>query len=193
MKTFLMLAAAGLMAPMFTGCGITGLYTQNNPQVTGLTGSARPDFDGQKLWSRPLETGVDLGEEISGTADHTSILFGLITTGQGQSNPADILAVFAGSIFGKGGGAVTDPLIGSAASNAAQTAKADGIYVTQNDVNESNILFGLYSHRTAHVTGKAMKIKVIGQVTEERADRARTAESLHGANTYVPGDWLGKK
>lgn len=187
------LCAIALLAAGSTGCG---LFHQVNPDTSGLTTNAYSSFEGQKMWSRPLETSVDMGsDDINGQADETSFLWGLVHTGQDDSGgTGGILAMFA-SLLG-GSQAPTDGLIMSAATNAAVTAKVDGIYVTQDDVNKTDILWGLYKHRTAKVTGKSLRVKVIGTVTEERADHARTMTEIgHGkVDVIAPTDlFFGKK
>lgn len=146
------------------------------------------------MWARPQEVGYEIGGEISGEAQSFSILFGLLSFG----------AEDAGGVFGWPGALVgdvmglkplpigTDPLIRAAAGDAVGEATGtDGIYITQQQT--SSLDFFLVKIRTATVRGRALKLKPIGEVSQERADRFRNLRALSGGQLHIPEgvlEWL---
>lgn len=88
-------------------------------------------------------------------------------------------------------GPTVDPLVKSAggAAVAAAGPGVDGIYITQHDTNTLNIL-NIFKKRTAQVRGRALGLKPIGEVSMERADKARFLRALSGAGgnrLEIPG------
>lgn len=142
----------------------------------------------QTTWARPQEVGFDIGDEIRGEATHVSILFGLLRFGADDGSTA----------FGWVGGVVgdvlnfkplsylpTDPLTRAAAGNAVHnTQGADGIYITSQEVNTFDLF--LFEKRTAKVRGRMLKMRAIGEVSQERADKNRNLRALGRPELEVP-------
>jgi hypothetical protein len=165
------------------GCAGISNGTKN---TAPLTDNTAPNFEGQRIWGRPLETVIELGQDIRGEADSTSVLFGLIATGPDTVDGlSGSLLMFASNLFSGGSNQASDPLVSSAAGNAALNANADGIYVTHVDVDGANYL-GIYGKRHAVVVGKAIKLKVVGEVSEERSDRDRLLRAIGGGAVLLP-------
>ena len=55
--------------------GCAGLFGSGDRRTAALAADARADFEGQHLWGRPLETGIELGEDIRGESSSFSILW----------------------------------------------------------------------------------------------------------------------
>ena len=119
--------------------------------------SAQP----MSIISRPTEYGIDEIGEAAGDAN-TSTVFWFITSGDSEETSF--------SIFGNKSG---DPLENTAAYRAATGKGGDAFYETAANVTTTSTFFGFYKTKTIHVTGKALKLKHIGTLTEERADRLR--------------------
>ena len=83
---------------------------------------------------------------------------------------------------------MTDPLVRAAAANAVKNApKTDGIFVVAHDTDAFNIL--VYKKRKATVRGKAITVRNIGEVSQDRSDRNRNLNALGGSLVNV-GDVL---
>jgi len=167
----------GALAGALVGCG------GGTNEAAPMRANATTAFEGQRLWARPIETGVQLGDEVGGEASSFSFLFGLISSGPDEAEAGGGVIALAGSLLG--GAVDADPLVRSAAGDAAKKADADGIYLTHYQVKEVNILY-LFSRRAAVVTGRALKLKVLGPVSRERADRQRALEAIGGGTVVLP-------
>ncbi|MET0404701.1 MAG: hypothetical protein ABW123_19960 [Cystobacter sp.] len=159
-----------------TGCATSGRAYMD----AGFSNRSEP----ASVWNRPQEVGFDWGAEIKGEASYQCVLL-LICWGAEDGGALDGVGTLIGSITGKGG-VVTDPLVRAAAANAVKnTPKADGIYVVAHDTDAFNIL--IYKKRTALVRGKAITVRTIGEVSQDRADRNRNLNAL-GGNIVNVGD-----
>lgn len=177
------LLAGALALTLSTGC----MSLQGQKALMDAAAAHNPEPHG--MWTRPQEVGYTIGNDISGEATSTMILFGLITLG---SEGGGILATVGGAVstisgtvgnvFGLDSKAALDPLVLAAAGAAVQSAGAgtDGIYITQHDTT-TLLIGGFYGKRTARVRGRALTLKPIGEVSLERADKERYLRDLGGA------------
>ncbi len=157
-----------------TGCATGGRAYMD----TGFSNRAEP----ASVWNRPQEVGFDWGAEINGEATY-QCLFVLICWGAEDGGALDGVGAIIGSITGKGG-PVTDPLVRAAAANAVKnTPKADGMYVVTHETDSLNIL--VYKKRSASVRGKAITVRPIGEVSQDRADRNRNLNALRNSLVNV--------
>ncbi len=148
-----------------------------------LKDQARLAGEGHRVWTRPTEVGYEFTEgEISGSASSTSLL-GVIHWGADQGNG------LLGMIFGKDG-QINDPVVIAAAAEAvAKSPGVDGIYITQQIESGLSVAL-LYSDRVVTVKGRPLKLKVIGPVPENRADKERFLRALSGgAQLHVPPEF----
>ena len=143
---------------------------------------AASDPEGHKVWARPQEVGYTIGADIKGEATTVSILFGLITVGADDGGIAGAFLSLLGPVAG------TDPLVRSAAGAAISAAGAgvDGIYLTHHETSTLNLL--VFKKRTAVVRGRALILRPLGEVSQERADRERFLQALggRGAQLQIP-------
>ncbi len=144
----------------------------------GLRASASLDAEAARSWSRPTEVGYDFtGQEIEGSASATSILFGLINFGSGDTS---LLSGILGTIRGN---EVDSPIARAAAYDAmTKVQDVDGIYVTRQTGNVFDFL-GIYKKQDMTVRGKALRLRVLGEVSQERADRERYLHALPEGST----------
>ncbi|QRN95873.1 hypothetical protein JRI60_43660 [Archangium violaceum] len=171
---FRMGVLAAFIVAITTGCA-TGSRAYMD---SGLANRAEP----ASVWNRPQEVGFDWGPEITGQASYQCVLL-LICWGAEDGGALDSVGSFVGSILGRGG-AVTDPLVRAAAANAVKNApKTDGIYVVAHDTDAFNII--IYKKRTASVRGKAITVRAIGEVSQDRSDRNRNLSALGGSLVNV--------
>lgn len=169
---FRMVLLAAILATVTTGCASASKAYMD----ASLSNRAEP----ASVWNRPQEVGFDWGAEITGEASYQCV-FLLICWGAEDGGALDGVGAIITSVLGRGG-AVTDPLVRAAAANAVKsTPKTDGIYVVTHDTDSLNIL--VYKKRTATVRGKAITVRPIGEVSQERSDRNRNLNSL--GNTLV--------
>lgn len=117
--------------------------------------------ESHEMWARPYEMGYDVASEIVGTASATQVLL-LFSFGDDPDN------FVMGFIPGN------NPLVKNAAANAVEKADADGIYVTRVNVEKKG-LWPFYWSRSATVHGRALRLKPLGEVSQERADEMRKA------------------
>ncbi len=180
---FMMMAVVAFAA--LTGCK----SVQGNKAYMDTAAAHIPE--GHSLWSRPQEVGYSIGNEISGEATNIAILGGLFTFGSEDGGVFGDIGGMIGGILGNGPSAPTvDPLVRSAAGSAVAAAGpgVDGIYITQHDTTTLDLL--IFRKRTAQVRGRALGLKPLGEVSMERADKARFLRALAGGggNTLqIPG------
>lgn len=139
----------------------------------GLRANTAFSPEASTTWARPTEVGYDFtGQEIEGKASSTSILFGLISFGASDTS---LLSSIIGLI--RGGG--TDTAIARAAAYDAMSKaeNVDGIYVTR-QTGSSFSFIGLYRSEEVTVRGKALRLRVIGEVSQDRADKERFLRAL---------------
>ncbi|MBM7116612.1 hypothetical protein [Archangium primigenium] len=172
------LSVLAVFLAVTTGCATTGRAYMDS----GLSNRAEP----ASVWNRPQEVGFDWGAEISGAATYQCVAV-FICWGAEDGGALDGVGALIGSITGRGG-AVADPLVRAAAANAVKgTPKTDGIYVVSHETDSFNIL--IYKKRTATVRGKAITVKTLGEVSQDRSDRNRNLNALGGSLVNV-GDVL---
>ncbi|MFW5742243.1 MAG: hypothetical protein ACOC2D_03125 [Spirochaetota bacterium] len=157
-----------------------------------LAASANASLSPEPLttWARPVEITFELGDDIVGEAAYQVIL-GIFKTGEVPASAGGGLlsasTMLLGSITGK---QAQDPQINTAAYKAAQSAEADGIYVTGVEIQEDSFL-QIYKRREITVRGKALNIVNLGQVDEARADNARYIRLLPDGGVSLPEDSAG--
>jgi hypothetical protein len=145
------------------------------------TASMRPESI--STWSRPQEFTFTMGDRITGEVSRSCVL-GFICWGADDGGPGAIVS----GIIGQFTGAATpsDPLVGAAAAGAVFDATAagnevDGIYVLNHETDSFNIF--VYSRKSARVVGRAVKLKPLGEVSQERADKERFLRAMsHGGS-----------
>jgi len=175
---FRMGVLAAFIVTVTTGCATSGRAYMDS----GISNRSEP----ASVWNRPQEVGFDWGAEITGEASYQCV-FLFICWGAEDGGALDGVGALIGSITGKGGG-VTDPLVRAAAANAVKNApKTDGIFVVAHDTDAFNIL--VYKKRKATVRGKAITVRNIGEVSQDRSDRNRNLNALGGSLVNV-GDVL---
>jgi hypothetical protein len=135
------------------------------------------------LWSRPQEMGYSLGERLTGEASLTCILK-FICWGAEDGGLGGVFSGVIGAFTGQQ--APSDPLVRAAAAGAVLTApsETDGIYVLNHETDNFDIF--VYSHRSAKVIGKAVRLKPIGEVSQERSDKERYLKAMSGAQIHMP-------
>ena len=140
--------------------------------------------------ARPVEITFELGDDIVGQASYQVILGTGEVPGSAGSGLLTTSTMLLGSISGK---QAQDPQISTAAYKAAESAGADGIYVTGVEIEEDTFL-RIYKRREITVRGKALNIVNLGQVDEARADNARYIRMLPDGGVSLPEDssstWL---
>lgn len=144
-------------------------------------------------WARPVEITFELGDDIVGQASY-QVIFGIFRTGEVPGSAGSGLLTASTMLLGSITGEQTkDPQINTAAYKAAESAGADGIYVTGVEIEEDTFL-RIYKRREITVRGKALNIVNLGQVDEARADNARYIRMLPDGGVSLPEDssstWL---
>ena len=109
-----------------------------------------------KTWNRPLEVGFEMGDkEIEANASELQIL--------------PIFSLFDGLFGGE------DNLTSAAVYDAVKKHQVDGMYITASKRTDSGF-WPFYSHAEVYVYGKPLTIKKVGQVSQQRADKARMGD-----------------
>lgn len=146
-------------------------------------------------WSRPQEFSFTMGDRITGEVARSCILFA-ICWGAEDGGATDLIQGIIGSITGRTSGPTIDPLVRAAAAGAVFDATAagnevDGIYVLNHETDSFNI--GVYMRKSARVVGRAVKLKPLGEVSQERADKERylRAMSRGGSIIQMPSTYGG--
>lgn len=135
------------------------------------------------MWSRPQEMGYALGERLTGEASVSCILK-FICWGAEDGGLGGVFSGVVGALTGQE--APSDPLVRAAAAGAVLTAptETDGIYVLNHETDNFDIF--VYSHRSARVVGKAVRLKPIGEVSQERSDKERYLKAMSGGRIHMP-------
>jgi len=137
-----------------------------------LTNHAEP----ATVWTRPQEVGFDWGGEVTGEATRQCILAFICWGSEGGGALGGLGAVF--SSF-SASAEINDPLVSAAAANAVSTTpKADGIFVISHETDALDVFF--YSRKVARVRGKAITVRNIGEVSQDRTDKNRNLSALGG-------------
>jgi hypothetical protein len=131
------------------------------------------------VWNRPQEVGFDWGAELEAEVSRQCVL-GIFCWGyEDGGGILDGVGAVIGTILGRDGREVADPLVRAAAAVAVSTAtKADGIFVVSHETDSMNVV--VYSRRTARVKGKAFSLRPLGEVAQDRVDRVRNLRSIGG-------------
>lgn len=149
------------------------------------------------MWARPQEVTYEIGQKLEGEASRQCVLF-LFCWGDegGAGGVSSLFAGFFADAFGARldqviaglGVAYADPLVRAASAKAVVGTPADGLYLLSQEATELN--FVVFSRRAVRVTGRAVTFKVIGEVSQERADKERFPQQwiLPSGNIHVaPG------
>ncbi len=173
----IVVAAFGVMALAVTGCA-TGNRAYMDSALQNRAEAA-------SVWNRPQEVGFDLGAEITGEAQRQCVL-GFVCWGAEDGGSLDAISGLLGSILGGGAQAPSvDPLVRAAAAIAVRdTPKTDGIFIVSHETDLFNIF--VYSKRNAKVRGKAITLRPIGEVSQERADKYRNLRAVGGGIVSIP-------
>lgn len=130
-------------------------------------GASRVSFasEDHEVWNRPLEVGFDMEDR------HI----------KGQEKQLEILPIFnpIWYLLSMLGLDTVDELTSVAAYNAITENSADGLYI-MGTKEDKHGFWPLYQHRTVSVYGKALRLKKVGQVDMQRADKA-SARKCPGA------------
>lgn len=174
------LAAVVLMAVAMSATGCIHGQRAYMDATTGM----RPEA--AAMWSRPQEVGYTLGERLTGEAAKTCILM-FICWGADDGGMAGVFSGIVGSLTGQS--APADPLVRAAAAGAVLSSptETDGIYVLNHETDDFNIF--VYSHRSAKVVGKAVRLKPIGEVSQDRADKERYLKAMSGGQVHMPSTY----
>jgi hypothetical protein len=153
-----------------------------------MDAAAKMDPEPAAMWSRPQEVGYTLGERLQGEATNTCILK-FICWGAEDGGIGGVFSGVIGALTGQS--APSDPLVRAAAAGAVLTApvETDGIYVLNHETDSFDIFF--YSRRSARVVGKAVRLRPMGEVAQDRADKERYLKAVNGSQTHTTlGDLL---
>lgn len=132
------------------------------------------------MWARPQEVTYQVGEKMEGEAARQCVLFLFCWGDEGGAGGiasifggimADVMGARLDQVIAGLGAAYADPLVRAASAKATRGTGADGLYLLSQEATELN--FVLFSRRAVRVTGRAVTFRVIGEVSQERADRER--------------------
>ena len=169
---------------------LVGCQTHNDAEAY-FRDKARLSGEAHKVWARPTEVGFDiLDGEIVGESVSTSVIWGAFYNGASSGGIGDALVAIVNAVTGHSGISIEDPGVQAAAADAVSKANgADGIYMTQETDTGTSVLWGIYSYRKVTVRGRPMKLKVMGQVAQDRADKERYLNAIGGGNSAdrLPG------
>jgi hypothetical protein len=164
----------------------TGCSTLNGADAY-FRDRARLAGEPHHVWSRPTEVGYDvLDGEIVGESESTSVIYGVFYNGTATAGIGDALVGIINAITGRSDVSTEDPAVRAAAADAVAKANGvDGIYMTQETDTGTSVLWGFYAHRKVTVRGHPLRLKVIGQVSMERADKIRELEAIGGGRNQL--------
>jgi hypothetical protein len=169
MKKILVPAAAAF-AITLTGCA--SMMDVNHQTTTGAL-NAQP----MTVLARPQEFGVDVLGDAKGKAQTTK-LFGFTIEGDKPDVSLPVFGMFTSS---KG----ADPLETLAAYRAAQAKGGDAFYRVTTEWDKFNVLF-IYQRKSVEVSGKALKVKDLGTMSADRADkRADGGSAAAGSKGFL--------
>lgn len=139
------------------------------------------------VWARPTEVGYDvLDGEIVGESETTSVIYGVFYNGTASPGIGDAFIGIINAIAGRNNVSADDPAVRAAAADAVAKANGvDGIYMTQETDTGTSILWGFYAHRKVTVRGHPLRLKVIGQVSQERSDKIRELQAIGGGRNQL--------
>lgn len=186
----LLMAAAALF--VLSSCAVTSSGKGHLDSVASL----RPEPN--SMWARPQEVSYQVGEKIEGEAARQCVLFLFCWGDEGGAGGlssvlggimADVMGTNLDRVIAGLGAAYADPLVRAASAKATRGTPADGLYLLSQEATELN--FVLFSRRAVKVTGRAITFKVIGEVSQERADKERFPQQWilpTGQIHIAPGD-----
>lgn len=171
MKTLLSLCLVALLG---ASCALTN---SGRGHLDGVA-SMRPEP--HAMWARPQEVTYEIGNRLEGEAARQCVLFVFCWGDEGGAG--GISSLFAGLLTDVVGAridqvvaglgiAYADPLVRAASAKAVRETTADGLYLLSQESSELNFL--IFTRRAVRVAGRAITFKVIGEVSQERADRER--------------------
>lgn len=175
-------AAVLLAVGMFAGCS-----TVDKQAAAMAEAGLMPEP--LRTWSRPVEISFEFAGDVEGVASYQVVL-GVFKTGEVPSSARGLLSASTFLLGNITGDQVSNPEISTAAFKAAESAEADGIFVTGVQIEEDSFLW-LYKKRTITVTGKALNIVDLGQVDEGRSDNARYLRLLPQGGISLPENITG--
>lgn len=173
MKKLILLAALAAGVSGTTGCTT---FTKT-PHINNAGGLAD---EGMQVVARPIEYGVDEVGDAEGSAAYQKILGFTVgdTVGSG--------GIFK-SLFGSPD---SGPLAELASYRAAKSKGGDGFYRVTTETEEFGIGF-IYQRVSIKVTGKALKLKNLGMMSQDRSDALAKAKAS-GGSLSISGGGGGK-
>lgn len=155
MKRIIAMSAIAASLAVATGC--TTISKTNHP-----TDTAALEAKALSLQTRPVELGMELSGDSSGEATATRVL-GFLVDGDAVKAALPLLGKLSG-----------DPLQEMAAYRAARANGSDAFYILRTETDSKGFGF-IYNKRTVKVSGKTYKLKDLGLMSAERADKLNTA------------------
>lgn len=129
-----------------------------------MTASAGLRAEAHRVWHRPVEVSYEFMEYCTGSSSTTRIL-GLFRVAGDPAGAGPSMPTFGG------GAAGLSPNGRFAVHSAIESQGADGFYMTY---NQDEVKGGIFrKKKTSHVKGKCLKLKVLGEVDEGRANLDR--------------------
>lgn len=168
--TFFMAAVLGLLS----SCAVTSASRSHLDSVASM----RPET--HAMWARPQEVSYQVGDKLEGEASRQCVLFIFCWGDEGGAGGlgsvfgglfTDLMGTRLDQVIAGLGVAYADPLVRAASAKAVRDTPADGLYLLSQEASELN--FVIFSRRSVRVTGRSVTFKVIGEVSQERADKER--------------------
>lgn len=168
-----------LLAVLVGGvAGTTGCTTfTKTPHINNAGGLAD---DAMQVVARPIEYGVEEVGDAEGTAAYQKILGFTVgdTVGSG------------GILKGLFGSPDSGPLAELASHRAAKSKGGDGFYRVTTETEHFGIGF-IYERVNIKVTGKALKLKNLGMMSQDRSDALSKAKASGGSLSISGGGSKG--
>jgi hypothetical protein len=152
----------------------------SNSARNHLDSAASMKPESHSMWARPQEVTYQVGDKVEGEASRQCVLFIFCWGDEGGAGglssvfgalTSDFSGIRLDQVIAGLGAAYADPLVRAASAHAVANSAADGLYLLSQEASELN--FVVFSRRAVRVTGRAITFKVIGEVSQERADRER--------------------
>jgi hypothetical protein len=171
MKFRILLVLTVVCAFLLSGCSFINMEPR-------LQSEAKLAPDAMGIWGRPAEYGVEELGDVEGRASCVYLFMFWPIAGDTVSLDIPVISTPAVAL---------DRLGMVAAAHAIDRKPgADGLYISR--TAKSGQYFLIFSRKEVSVKGKALKLKNLGVISEERADRIRALRALTGAGetTLVP-------
>lgn len=167
MKKLILIGALAAMAAGTTGCA----SFSKTPHVNNTGGLSD---EAMQVVARPIEYGVEEVGDAEGRASYQRIL-GIFTTGDTVGSGGLLQNIFGRPDSG--------PLAELASYRAAKSKGGDGFYRVTTETEEFSVPL-LFERREIKVTGKALKLKNLGMMSQDRSDALAKAKAS-GSNLSI--------